>query len=63
MAKEKRESNDPPLSTGATQSKKTPTADEQTAIRPLKRKVPEGDANLRKREEWFQKRAGGKPRT
>jgi hypothetical protein len=34
----------------------------RVAIKPVKRKIGEGPKNLRRREEWFQRRAGGRPR-
>jgi hypothetical protein len=32
------------------------------AIKPVKQKVGEGPKNLRRREEWFQRRTSGRPK-
>jgi hypothetical protein len=36
-------------------------ADDQDAVQPSREKVPEGHGNLRRREDWFQKRSGQTP--
>jgi hypothetical protein len=33
-------------------------ADDKNAVRPAGEKIPEGDGNLRRRADWFQKRSG-----
>lgn len=33
-------------------------ADEKDVVRPADNKIPEGDDNLRRRADWFQKRSG-----
>ena len=34
---------------------------EKDALKPTVEKIPEGEGNLRRRAEWFQKRTGGTP--
>jgi hypothetical protein len=38
---------------------KNSEADEKGALKPAVEKVPEGEGNLRRRADWFQKRTGG----
>ena len=40
---------------------KTGEIDEKNALKPTVEKVPEGEGNLRRRADWFQKRTGGTP--
>jgi hypothetical protein len=39
---------------------KTPTGDREK-VQPSNEKIPEGHGNLRRREDWFQKRSGQTP--
>jgi hypothetical protein len=34
---------------------------EKDALKPAVEKIPEGEGNLRRRADWFQKRTGGTP--
>ena len=34
---------------------------EKDALKPTVEKIPEGEGNLRRRADWFQKRTGGTP--
>jgi hypothetical protein len=36
-------------------------AEEKDSLKPAVEKVPEGEGNLRRRADWFQKRTGGTP--
>ena len=40
-------------------SKKSGESDENEALQSAREKVPEGEGNLRRRADWFQKRTGG----
>jgi hypothetical protein len=40
---------------------KTSESDEKDSVQPSREKVGEGPDNLRRRADWFQKRAGGTP--
>lgn len=42
-----------------TRSKKKDDAQDKDAIPPAPDKIPEGEGNLRRRADWFQKRTGG----
>ena len=35
--------------------------EEKDALQPSREKIPEGEGNLRRRADWFQKRTGGTP--
>ena len=41
---------------------KPPPERPPAAIKPVKRKIGEGTKNLGRREAWFQRRAGGRPK-
>jgi len=41
---------------------KPPPERPPVAIKPVKPKIGEGSKNLRRREKWFQRRAGGRPK-
>lgn len=57
--------SDPPEKTKrddeACARQKNSEADEKDTLKPAVEKVPEGEGNLRRRAEWFQKRTGGTP--
>jgi hypothetical protein len=36
-------------------------SEKKDALKPAVEKIPEGEGNLRRRAEWFQKRTGGTP--
>ena len=39
---------------------KSDEREENDELQPSREKIPEGEGNLRRRAEWFQKRTGGK---
>ena len=40
---------------------KSSDAEDKGTLKPAVEKVPEGEGNLRRRADWFQKRTGGTP--
>lgn len=43
----------------ASAREKTGEGDENEALQPAAEKIPEGEGNLRRRGDWYQKRTGG----
>jgi hypothetical protein len=43
----------------ASAREKTPQPDEREQLQPSREKISEGEGNLRRRADWFQKRTGG----
>ena len=55
--------SDPPEKTKrddeARARQKSSETEEKDALKPTVEKIPEGEGNLRRRADWFQKRTGG----
>ncbi|MEY2506074.1 MAG: hypothetical protein QOH01_403 [Verrucomicrobiota bacterium] len=45
----------------ASAREKTPDSADKETLQPAREKIPEGEGNLRRRADWFQKRTGGTP--
>jgi hypothetical protein len=43
----------------ASAREKTADSADKQALQPAREKIPEGEGNLRRRADWFQKRSGG----
>ncbi|HEV2805650.1 MAG TPA: hypothetical protein VGW57_12055 [Chthoniobacterales bacterium] len=43
----------------ASASEKNAAREEKETLQPSREKIPEGEGNLRRRVDWFQKRTGG----
>jgi len=49
---------DKPDANGRARDKRSPDQDADS-LEPSREKIPEGEGNLRRRADWFQKRTGG----